>query len=280
MCHQSATDPQDKSIDSQRRRRWSGARALVWACAGATTLALVVVLLVRPAKTHQPLPPGLRIESDTLDLGTLTPALTATGTFKLSNRGTSTYRIEKIAPECGCTVVRATESVLPPKATLHVPVMLKGSAWGSGRRTKRVLVQVKDDHGITTDVVLNVTAAVEEASKLALIPGRVDFQRVRPGEVVTIPMFVRGDKAVVESLPAEIKLNCNAPRAVVVQSPKLRGWRVSREILLSVLAPDGGSDPAVTHVLEIVVNGGYEQRVQIPVRLRFDRQGAARHSDS
>ncbi|HEX2974136.1 MAG TPA: DUF1573 domain-containing protein [Tepidisphaeraceae bacterium] len=231
-------------------------------------VAIVIVLArySRTARSQQALPPGLDLKSGTLDLGRLSSTSTVTGSFELSNRGAATYQIEKIVPECGCTVVRASDPVLRPNAAIQIPVTANAYGWGDGLKFKRVAVSLKDNTGGSWSILLTVKATIQPANHLAVVPGRIDIRNARRGEALALPLYVRGDKSVVDSLPGEIRVQAGSPNCLTVEPPKPRGWFECREIVLIAPAPNMASKPT-SETFEIVIAGSYHERIQIPIRI-------------
>jgi hypothetical protein len=237
---------------------------------------LAMLLRLRSSAPQQVLPPGLHLGSDTLDLGTVAATGTATASFRLSNTGSATYQIEKIVPECGCTVVRISDPVLRPNTQTEIPVTVQGAGWGDGLRTKLVAVHLKDGGGNTSNIVLKVTAMVQNFTDLAVIPARIDVPDARAGEALTVPIFVHGDKSVVDDLPSEIEIRAGAKNHLRIAPPKRQGWRASREIAVNFILPSSASP--IKELLEIEIAGDYQQNLRIPVRIDFQQQNIAQNS--
>jgi hypothetical protein len=171
-------------------------RTLRVSVAALILLALLCLFFfIFGSDTKQKLPHGLKLVSDDIDLGTLGSSSSATGSFEIINDGELTYRVEKVVPECGCTVINLSERKLSPGRKLSIPVTISGSAWGEGRRTKRVAVYLSDEkNGNRSDLLFRVTANVEAVPRLSIIPARVRLGALRPGESTSIHLFARGEK--------------------------------------------------------------------------------------
>ncbi|HZL36365.1 MAG TPA: DUF1573 domain-containing protein [Tepidisphaeraceae bacterium] len=232
----------------------------------ALAVVMMVMLRTRRASASPFLPPGLRLESDTQDLGIISAASSATGRFKISNTGPLVYRIDKVIPECGCMAAHLPDPVLGYPRTIDLAVTVNGAGWGDGLRKKSVAVFLSDNHGVRSSLKLTVTASVRRVTNLEVAPGRIDVPFSRTGEPIVVSLFVRGDKAIVDLIPPKI-LVTDAPITRLGISPStLEGRSASREVFASIESPPAGQE-ADQRTLEIAVSGSYRQVIQIPIRL-------------
>ena len=144
--------------------------------------------------------------------------------------------------------------------------MLPG--WGDGLRTKHVAVELTDEKGVHSVVLLPVTAAVRESMNLSIIPGHVELDDSTPNKTLSFSLFARGDKAIIDRLPPTINCGTSLTPRVEINRPAMEGRRASREIAVVLRASAVAGHVDETRILEIVVNGKDPQTIQIPLHVR------------
>lgn len=164
-------------------------------------------------------------------------------------------------------VVAVKDRLLPPGSRLDIPVTVKGSGWGDGLRTKHVAAELVDDTGARSVVLLPVTAAVRESMNLAVIPGHVELPVSTFNDILTFSLFARGDKAIIDRLPARIDFEASPVRQVELRSPPLEGRNASRELVVTLRPTRAINQPGETRILQIVIEGKETQTIEVPVHI-------------
>lgn len=265
------TTPTHQVLEPQRGA--IGRRLLKQELIGGILLVVIValiLLLYRPAKPRQLLPLGVTLNTDTLDLGILSVANTRTASFEIANHGSTTYHVDRIVPECGCTTASIHRQTLPPGASLQIPVTVAAYSWGDGIRTKHLYLGLTDPGGRQYAITLSVTASVRRETALTLFPGHLDLFYSHEGEPLTRTLFARGDKTAIDALPSLIDIGAAPQRRLTLSLSRPAHITASRELSIALTAPRPTNDAPVTIILEVAIEGGAsQQQVAVPIVLRY-----------
>ena len=86
--------------------------------------------------------PGVFVDRRIVDLGMIIPDRGVQETFRLVNRGSSTYVVKKATTDCGCASVDLTDEALPPGGSLSIPLKINTSGLPGDSFKKGVLVDL------------------------------------------------------------------------------------------------------------------------------------------
>jgi hypothetical protein len=100
--------------------------------------------------------PRISISPERFDFGSVLPEKELTREFVVRNVGSADLVIEKVAPSCGCTIVKKYDSLVKPgtSTVLHVVLTTPRAA---GKLQKSVLVRSNDPARATVELKLEAT---------------------------------------------------------------------------------------------------------------------------
>ena len=175
---------------------------------GMLAAPLLAQATVTPAPTRTAADPYMELESDRVDLGTVSDEGKITRFFRFTNTGGSNLEIRDIKSSCGCTVPTLSKTVYRPGEGGEIEVTFDPKN-RSGIQNRRVTVMTNVPRQDT--VVLSVFANV--VPMITVTPNMGSIGKLRRGEEATILMDIvarYSNFEVIEIVPNRTTLDLQA----------------------------------------------------------------------
>lgn len=153
-------------------------------------LACVFCFWLMPASGLARALPRLICAEPEYCFGTLSNTNEVPHTFTLVNAGAAPLVIYRVQPDCGCTLVRLKDKIIPPgeQSTVQVWLALKGRA---GNQHKRVIIVSNDPEHPR----LTLSLIGEAVAELEVKPDRVYWGNLRQDAATVKTVDIRFDQA-------------------------------------------------------------------------------------
>jgi len=265
------------TIDRPSRRRGqrpAGGRARIVLAIALLAFVIAGAWIVRAARHGSSGPrvtevAGLYADARLVNFESAEPGTKVAGAFHLVNRGASNIDILGVTTSCGCVVAHVPPQTLSPSAGLSIPftIALPGDAIDP-QVSRQVIVRVKSA-GVEQTVSLRVAATLKTTTPLVAIPGRADFGIVSAGAPATKHIHIRGPRAALALLPAQVALRpdlqANITRALNSDESAI-GYN---DLQLTMDVPALPPGTLITSTLNIEFTGKTPMRLTLPVRAKI-----------
>jgi hypothetical protein len=165
---------------------------------------------------------SILVDPPFISLGLMQPRDTITRSFRLSNITNNPITIASVVPTCTCTTVDATGKVIPPKASIEIPLTMKVAA-STGVKTAAVTLTFSDR---SAPITLQMQGEIAYAVRSTCIDV-IEQKRMPYINIFDDPQ--RSPSVAPPPLVGEMKVSCTDGRpfrvlSVMGKPPQFIGW--------------------------------------------------------
>lgn len=128
----------------------------------------------------------IEVPNAVFDFGTVSEGEKIAHTFKIKNSGAAALTIDRVVPDCGCTVSTASTKVIEPEDSGEISVEFDTTGF-SGQKVKTVRIYTNDPEQET--VMLSLRGEI--SPDISVDPPRVMFGRVVKDQIKDLSQTIR-----------------------------------------------------------------------------------------
>lgn len=209
---------------------------------------------------------SVRLDPASIDLGMFSQYEQRTLPFGVINGTDREWRIGRVAPSCGCTLVDVSQATVPPRGRVELHFTIKAPAGTDDVIRKIIELQLEEvATGKSVRRILSIEGEMDRDSQLVAVPHAVDFGTFLAGEEQRRTVLFRGSRAIVDALPNLIRCNPHCPTVVTVKTKQAPAQRSAKEVVL-LLSSNAGDASTLATEMRLIVEGAHKRAFHLPLR--------------